>query len=64
MYTCGGFILIFGKTNTIKKKKILILTILYVITAFKKKIIGAPYYIILADIWQRVLRPDTKKPDS
>ena len=21
MYTCGGFILIFGKTNTIKKKK-------------------------------------------
>ena len=43
----------------------LILTILYVISAFKKeKIIGVPYYIILADIWQRVLRLDTKKPDS
>ena len=40
----------------------LILTILYVITAFKKeKIVGAPYYTILADIQQRVLRVDTKK---
>lgn len=40
----------------------LILTSLYVITAFKKeKIVGAPYYTILADLWQRVLRLDTKK---